>query len=80
VVPRHRYAAVAHDLLEQILVHRDGRGGDARSHVRLVRELEQSLHGPVLPERPVQDRQHDVDGADRRERAGLGRNGQCLGL
>ena len=34
-----------------------------------VRELEQALHRPVLAERPVEDRQDDVDGAERRERA-----------
>ena len=44
-----------------------------------VRELEQPLHRPVLAERPVQDRQHDVDRAERRERPGRGRNGQRLG-
>ena len=43
-----------------------------------VRELEQPLHRPVLAERPVQDRQHDVDRAERRERPRRGRNGQRL--
>ena len=59
-------AAVAHDLLEQVLVHRERGSRDAGADVRHARELEQSLHRAVLAERPVQDRQHDVDVGERR--------------
>ena len=78
VVPRDRDAAVAHHLLEQVLVHRERGARDARADVRHARELEQALHRPVLAERAVEDRQHDVDGAERGERAALGRHGQRL--
>ena len=78
VVARDGDAAVAHHLLEEVLVHRERGGRDARADVRDVRELEQPLHRPVLAERPVQDRQHDVDGSERRERPRRGRNGQRL--
>ena len=54
------------------------RAGDAGADVRDVRQLEQALDGPVLAERPVQDRQHDVDGRERSERAAFGGNGQRL--
>ena len=60
-VPRHRDAVVAHDRLEQVLVHAERRGEHARADVRDARELEQALHGPVLAERAVQDREDDVD-------------------
>ena len=78
VVRGDRDAAVAHDLLEQVLVHRERRGRDAGADVGNVRELEQALHRAVLAERAVQERQNDVHGAERLERPGLGRNGQCL--
>ena len=71
-------AAVAHHLLEQVLVHRERGGRDAGADVGDVRELEQPLHRPVLAERAVQDRQDDVDGPERRERPALGRNRQRL--
>ena len=41
-------------------------------------ELEQALDGPVLAERPVQDRQHDVDRAERLRRARVGEHRQRL--
>ena len=78
MVRRDGDAAVAQHLLEEILVHRERRGGYAGADVRKVRELEQTLHRPVLAERPVQDRQHDVDRAERRQRPALRRNGQRL--
>ena len=65
VVLRDGNAAVAHHLLEEVLVHRERRAGDARADVRDAGELEQALHRPVLAERPVQDREHDVDVGDR---------------
>ena len=71
-------AAVAHHLLEEVLVHRERGAGDAGADVRDAGELEQSLDGAVLAERAVEDRQHDVDGAERGERSGLGGNGQRL--
>ena len=78
VVCRDGDAAVAHHLLEQVLVHRERGRGDAGADVGHVCQFEQPLHGSVLAERPVQDRQNDVHGADRLERPGLGRNGQRL--
>ena len=78
VMARDRNAAVPHHLLEEVLVHRERRARDAGADVRDARELEQPLHRPVLAERAVQDRQHDVDGSERGERAGLGGNGQRL--
>ena len=42
-----------------------------------ARHLEQPLQAPVLAERPVQDRQHDLDPGQRgRDLAGHARNGQ----
>ena len=64
VVRGDRDAAVAHDLLEQVLVHREGRGGDAGADVRDAGELEEPLHRSVLAERAVEDREDDVDGAE----------------
>ena len=61
VVARDGDAAVAQHLLEQVLVHRERGRRDAGADVRDAGELEQALHRPVLAERPVQDRQHDVD-------------------
>ncbi len=43
------------------LVHADGGAEHSRSHVGNVRELEQSLHGAVLTERSVQNREHHVE-------------------
>ena len=40
-------------------------------------ELEQALHGAVLPERAVEDREDDVDGPERR-RCARARDGQRL--
>ena len=51
---------------------------DAGPDVRDARELEQALHRAVLAERAVEDRQDDVDRAERGERARLGRDGQRL--
>ena len=78
VVARNGDAAVAQHLLEQVLVHRQRRRRDPRADIGDAGQLEQALHRPVLPERPVQDRQHDVDGAERRERPTLRGNRQRL--
>ena len=78
VVARDGDAAVPQDLLEEVLVHREGGGGDSRPDVGDVGQLEQALHRPILAEGPVQDGQNDVDLAERRERAGLGRHRQRL--
>src|SRR5215210_1313695 len=69
---------VAHDRLEQVLVHAERRRRDARADVRDGCELEQALHGAVLAEGSVEDWQHDVDLAERRRRRRRGRNGQRL--
>ena len=50
-----------HQILEHHLVHAQRRGEHAGADVRDVEALEQALHGPVLAERAVQDREHDVD-------------------
>jgi hypothetical protein len=71
-------AAVAQDGLTEVLVHADGGGGDARPDVGHARELEQALHRPVLAERPVQDRQHDVDLAERPRGSRVGQHGEGL--
>ena len=47
-----------------MLVHRRGGRQHAGTHVPDPGHLEQSLQGPVLPERPVQQGEHDVDRAD----------------
>ena len=52
--------AAGHQLLEQDLVHAHRRGGDPRADVGDVERLQHPLHGPVLAERPVQDREDDV--------------------
>ena len=62
---RDRDAGVAQHGLEQILVHAERRAEHAGADVRHAGELEQPLHRAVLAERAVQDRQHDVDGAER---------------
>jgi hypothetical protein len=77
-VARDRDAAVAEHLLEEVLVHAERGCGNARPDVRDAGKLEQALNGPVLAERAVQDRQHDIDGAERRRRVRR-RNGQRLG-
>src|SRR4051812_46143467 len=77
-VVRDRHAAVAHDRLEDVLVHCERRAEHARADVGHARELEQALHRPVLAERPVQDREDDVDVTERRRHA-LRRDGQRLG-
>ena len=70
-------ARAAHQRLEDVLVHADRRGEHARADVRDARQLAEPLHGAVLAERPVEDRQHDVDRAERRGR-GVGRDGERL--
>ena len=61
----HENAAVAQHRFEQILVHAERRRRHARADVGHGGQFEQALHGPVLAERPVQDRQHDVHGPER---------------
>src|SRR5207247_5307192 len=68
---------VAQNLLEEVLVHAERRRRDASADVGNPCELQEPLHGAVLAERAVQDRQDDVDGAERRGRV-RGRNGQGL--
>ena len=72
MLARDRDSAVAEHGLEEVLVHAQRRGRDAGADVRHPGELEQPLHGPVLAERPVQDRQHDVDAAERAGAAAVG--------
>ena len=60
--------AVAENRLEEILVHAQRRRGDTRADVGHASELEEALHRAVLSERAVQDRQHDVDLAERGRR------------
>ena len=71
-VPRDRDPAVSEHGLEQVLVHAQRGGGDAGADVGDARELEEALHGAVLAERAVEDREHDVDLAERRGRRGVG--------
>ena len=75
---RDANAALPEHALEQILIHAERRGSNACADVRDARELEQALHGAVLAEGPVQDRQDDVDRAERRGCV-LRRDGQGLG-
>ena len=77
-VARDRDATVAQDGLEEILVHAQSRGGDPCADVRDARELEQALDGAVLAEGAVQDRQHDVDLAERGRGRGVRDDRQCL--
>ena len=65
-VARDGDPAVAENRLEEVLVHAQRRRGDARADVGHAGELEEALHRAVLAERAVQDRQHDVDLAERR--------------
>ncbi len=77
-VARDRDAAVAQHRLEQVLVHAERRGGDAGADVRHAGQLEQPLDGAVLAEGAVQDRQDDVDGAERLRRLRVGEHRQRL--
>jgi hypothetical protein len=74
-----RDAAVAQHRLEQVLVHAEGRGGDAGADVRHARELQQALDRPVLAEGPVQDGDRDVDLPERLRRLRVGEHRQRLG-
>ena len=72
---RDRDVVVAHDRLEQVLVHAQRRGGDAGADVGHAGQLEQPLHGAVLAERAMEDGEDHVhvgergrDGAARRHR------------
>ena len=65
-VPRDGDSTVAEHGLEQVLVHAERGGGDARADVGHARELEEPLDGAVLAERAVEDRKDDVDLAERR--------------
>jgi len=73
---------VAHHRLEDVLVHAQRRGEHAGTHVGNAGELEQPLHRAVLAERPVQDREDDVDLRElRRHVAGrqpLEAGGRCV--
>ena len=77
-VARDRDPAVAEHRLEEVLVHAQSRRGDAGADVRHSRQLEEPLHGAVLPERPVQDGQDDVDLAECCCRRGVGDDGKRL--
>ena len=59
-----RQPGVGHQLLEHDLVHAQRRGQHAGADVGHVEALEQPLHGAVLAERSVQDREHDVDAVE----------------
>ncbi len=76
-LPAHRRVAhlrdpdVGHQVLEQHLVHAQGRGEHAGADIRDVEGFEQPLERAVLAERAMQDWEHDVDArqpASRRER------------
>ena len=54
-------ARALEDHLHEVLVHARRGGEHAGADVADVRELEQSLDRAVLAERPVQQREHDVD-------------------
>ena len=58
---RDRQAAVAHQPLGDILVHRRGRAEHARADIRDAGDLGQALDRSVLAERPMQNREDDVD-------------------
>ncbi len=60
-----RDAAVAQHRLAQVLVHGERRSGHAGAHVGHAGQLEEALHGAVLAEGPVQQREDDVDLAER---------------
>ena len=65
-VPRHRDLGVAHDRLELVLVHRERRAEHTGADVGDAGQLEEPLHGAVLAEGAVQDRDDDVDARKRR--------------
>src|SRR5581483_2644555 len=68
---------VAHHRLEQVLVHAERRGGVVGADVGHAGHLQQPLQPAVLAERPVEDRQDDLDARQRRrDLRGRGRNGQ----
>ena len=69
--------AVAEHRLEEILVHAERGRRDAGADVGHRGELEQALHRAVLAERAVQDRQHDVDRAERRRARRSSARGGC---
>jgi len=48
------------DQLHERLVHHHGRRRDTRSDVPHVGQLQQPLDRPILAERPVQQRKHDI--------------------
>jgi hypothetical protein len=77
-VARDRDATVAHDGLEDVLVHRECRAEHAGADVGDTGQLEQALHRAVLAEGAVQDREDDVDLAER-GRNFRGRDRQRLG-
>ena len=58
---RDRQSAVAHEPLGDILVHRRRRAKDARADVRNAGDFGCALDRPVLAERPMQDREDDID-------------------
>jgi hypothetical protein len=51
---------LGHQLLEDELVHADGRGQHPGAHVGDVQALQKPLDRPVLPVGPVEDRKGDV--------------------
>ena len=59
-----RQAVPGEDQLHVVLVHHHRGGEHARPDVADVRQLEHALQGAVLAERPVQQREHDVDLAE----------------
>ena len=77
-VARDRDPAVAQHRLEQVLVHAQRRRSDTGADVRHSRELEEALHRAVLAERPVQDRQDDVDLTECGGRCRVGDDGKRL--
>ena len=58
---RHGDAVVAQHRLEHVLVHAERGGEHAGADVGDAGELEQALHGAVLAEGAVEDREDDVD-------------------
>ena len=65
-VPRNGDSAIAQDGLEQVLVHAERRRRHACPDVRHAGQFEEALHGSVLTEGTVEDREHDVDLSQRR--------------
>ena len=60
---RNRQAAVSHQTLGDILVHRSRRAEDAGTDIRHACNLGSALDRSILAEGAVQDREHDVDRA-----------------